>query len=142
MPTIFELYLEARVVEPYNILKPSVRAPRRAIWFRANGSLPDDPALHRYLLAYASDSHFIGTSMMPHGRSWVQPHMQVASLDHAMYFHRPFRLDDWVLHVIESPSASGARGMVRGLWYDRSGALIASTAQEGLIRDRSLPRDE
>ncbi len=134
--------IEARVVEPYNILKPSVRAPRRAIWFRANGSLPDDPALHRYLLAYASDSHFIGTSMMPHGRSWVQPHMQVASLDHAMYFHRPFRLDDWVLHVIESPSASGARGMVRGLWYDRSGALIASTAQEGLIRDRSLPRDE
>jgi len=134
--------IEARVVEPYNILRPSERPPQRAIWFRANGTLPDDPALHRYLLAYASDNHFIGTSMMPHARSWVQPHMQVASLDHAMWFHRPFRLDDWVLHVIQSPSASGARGMVRGLWFDRQGSLIASTAQEGLIRDRSLGRSQ
>lgn len=126
--------IEARAVEPYNILRPEPRPGRRAIWFRANGTLPEDPALHRYLLAYASDSHFISTAMMPHGTSWAQPGMQVASLDHAMWFHRPFRLDDWVLHVIESPTASGARGLVRGLWYDRQGALIASTVQEGLMR--------
>lgn len=126
--------IEARAVEPYNILRPRARPAHRAVWFRANGTLPDDPALHRYLLAYASDNHFIGTAMMPHATSWAQPDMQVASLDHAMWFHRPFRLDDWVLHVIESPTASGARGLVRGLWYDRAGQLIASTVQEGLMR--------
>ena len=129
--------IEARVVKPYNLLRPKPREGRRAVWFRASGELPDDPAIHRYLLAYASDNHFIGTAMMPHGTSWMVPNMQVASLDHAMWFHRPFRLDDWLLHVIESPSASGARGLVRGLWFDREGTLVASDTQEGLMRDRS-----
>ncbi|MFK7928987.1 MAG: acyl-CoA thioesterase II [Myxococcota bacterium] len=126
--------IEARLVVPYNILRPRPAPPQRAVWFRAAGPLPDDPALHRYLLAYASDSHFIGTAMMPHGVSWLSPNMQVASLDHAMWFHRPFRMDEWLLHVIESPSAAGARGLVRGLWYDQQGQLVASNAQEGLMR--------
>ena len=89
----------------------------------------------RYLLAYASDFQFLVTAMQPHGVSWLTPGMQVASLDHAMWFHRPFRFDDWLLHVIESPSASGARGLVRGHFFDRHGNLVASTAQEGLMRD-------
>lgn len=126
--------IEARVVEPYNILRPRAAEPHRAIWFRAVSPLPDDPALHRYLLAYASDSHFIGTAMMPHGVSWLSPNMQVASLDHAMWFHRPFRMDEWLLHVIESPTAAGARGLVRGLWFDQKGTLVASNTQEGLMR--------
>lgn len=104
------------------------------MWLRACGDLPDDPAVHHYLLAYASDSHFIGTSTLPHGVSWLTPGMQVASLDHAMWFHRPFRMDQWLLHVMDSPSAAGARGMVRGQVFTQEGALVASTAQEGLIR--------
>jgi acyl-CoA thioesterase-2 len=104
------------------------------MWYRTIDKLPDDLALHRYLLAYASDFSFLGTSMDPHGVSWLVPGMQVASLDHSMWFHRPFRFDDWLLYSVESPSASGARGLVRGQFFDRSGRLIASCAQEGLIR--------
>ncbi len=107
------------------------------MWYRAADPLPDDPALHRFLLAYASDFHFIGTALQPHGVSWLTPGMQVTSLDHAMWFHRPFRIDDWLLHVMESPAAGGGRGLVRGHFYDREGHLVASTAQEGLIRQRS-----
>ena len=98
--------------------------------------LIDDDALHRYLLAYASDFSFIGTALLPHGVSWMTGGMQVASLDHAMWFHQPFRVDDWLLHVMESPTAQAARGLVRGQIFTRDGRLIASTAQEGLIRQR------
>ncbi|MCA9545159.1 MAG: acyl-CoA thioesterase II [Myxococcales bacterium] len=129
---------EVRAVEPFNPLRPTPRPPHRAIWFKARGPVPDDPAVHRYLLAYASDSHFLSTSMFPHGTSWLQRQMQVASVDHAMWFHRPFRVDEWLVHVIDSPSASGARGLVRGQYFDQQGRLVASTTQEGLIRDRSL----
>jgi acyl-CoA thioesterase-2 len=104
------------------------------VWVRAVDPLPDDPALHRYLLAYASDFHLLGTAMQPHGVSWLTPGMQVASLDHAMWFHRPFRMDEWLLYVMESPSASGGRGLIRGRFFDRGGRLVASTAQEGLMR--------
>ena len=97
---------------------------------------PDDAAVHRYLLAYASDSHFLSTSMFPHGAAWLQPHMQVASVDHAMWFHRPFRADEWLLYATDSTSTSGSRGMNRGSLYTMDGQLIASTAQEGLIRLR------
>jgi acyl-CoA thioesterase-2 len=107
------------------------------MWIRTVARLPDDPALHRYLLAYASDSGFITTALRPHGVTWLTPGMQVASLDHAMWFHRPFRADEWLLHVIDSPSAQGARGLVRGRVFDRAGRLVASTAQEGLIRQRT-----
>ena len=84
-------------------------------------AIPDDPALHRYLLAYASDFSFLGTVLDPHAMSWLTPGLQMASLDHVMWFHRPFRLDDWLLYVVDSPSASGARGLVRGQFFDRAG---------------------
>lgn len=129
--------IETRPVEPYDPFAPKESPPRRCIWYRARGSLPDEPALHRYLLAYASDFHFLGTSLQVHGTSWLSPNMQVASLDHAMWFHRDLRLDDWLLYVIESPSTGGARGLVRGEFFSRDGRLVASTMQEGLIRRRS-----
>lgn len=128
--------IEIRPVELRDPLRPRVTAPTRRMWYRAVDTLPDDPALHRYLLAYASDFSFLGTAMDPHGTSWLQPGMQVASLDHAMWFHRPFRFDDWLLYVVDSPSASGGRGLVRGQFFDRAGRLVASAAQEGLIRKR------
>jgi acyl-CoA thioesterase-2 len=128
--------IEIRPVDPINPLEPVVRAPTRRLWYRAVDSLPDDPALHRYLLAYASDFSFLGTALDPHGVSWVNPGLHIASVDHAIWFHRPFRVDDWLLYDVESPSASGARGLVRGRFFDRSGRLVASTSQEGLIRVR------
>jgi len=127
--------IEIRPVRPYNPLRPDERPPAHEVWFRVRDVLPDDTALHRYLLAYTSDFDFLVTALMPHGRSWWTPGMQVASLDHAMWFHCPFRMDDWLLYVIESPSASGARGLVRGRIFDRGGTLIATTAQEGLMRE-------
>ncbi|MCA9517713.1 MAG: thioesterase family protein, partial [Myxococcales bacterium] len=95
--------IEVRPVEPYDPLRPKVRPPARRLWYRTSGALPDAPSIHQYLLAYASDFNFLGTSMQPHGASWLQPAMQVASLDHAMWFHRPFRFDEWLLYVIDSP---------------------------------------
>jgi acyl-CoA thioesterase-2 len=128
--------IEIRPVEPPNLIAPVVRPPSRRVWYRAVDRLPDDPSLHRYLLAYASDFSFLGTALDPHGVSWFTPGMQVASLDHAMWFHRPFRVDEWLLYDIESPSASGARGLVRGRFFDRGGRLVASAVQEGLTRRR------
>jgi acyl-CoA thioesterase-2 len=112
------------------------KPPQRAVWLRTIEKLPDDPALHCYLLAYASDYSFVTTSLLPHGVTWMTPGMQVASLDHAMWFHEPFRVDDWLLHVIDSPAARGGRGLVRGRVFTRAGRLVASTAQEGLIRQK------
>jgi acyl-CoA thioesterase-2 len=128
--------IEIRPIEPSNPLRPETRPPQRGVWFRAVDRLPDDPAVHRYLLAYASDFHFLTTAMQPHAVSWLVPGMQVASLDHAMWFHRPFRMDEWLLYAVDSPSASGARGLVRGQLFTREGVLVASTAQEGLMRHR------
>lgn len=128
--------IEIRPIEPRNPLRPVAAPARRAAWYRAVDALPNSPALHRYLLAYASDFSFLGTAMDPHGISWLSPGMHVASLDHSMWFHRPFRFDDWVLYSVDSPSASGARGLVRGQFFDRQGRLVASCAQEGLIRQR------
>ena len=88
---------------------PSPKPPNRMVWFKTVGRLPDDPALHRYLLAYASDYSLLTTTLLPHGITWLTPGMQVASIDHVMWFHRPFRMDDWLLHHMHSPSASGAR---------------------------------
>ena len=131
--------IEIRPVQAVNYLKPAVAAPRRQLWYRAAGALPDDPAVHRHLLAYASDFNFLVTAMLPHGVSWLTPGMQVASLDHVMWFHRDFRFDDWLLYDVDSPSASGARGLVRGRFFDRAGRLVASVAQEGLMRDHRAP---
>ncbi|MGL4858141.1 MAG: acyl-CoA thioesterase II, partial [Enterobacteriaceae bacterium] len=95
-------------------------------------------SLHQELLGYASDLHFLPTALQPHGKYLMEPDMQVATLNHAMWFHRPFRADEWFLYAIDTPSASGARGFVRGQFYNRSGALIASTVQEGVIRHRPV----
>ena len=127
--------IEIRPLDPHNPFRPKPQSPRQQLWYRARGALPDDPALHPFLLAYASDFQFLVTALRPHGVSWLSREMQVTSLDHAMYFHRPFRMDDWLLYDIESPWAGGARGLVRGRFYDRAGNLVASTVQEGLIRD-------
>lgn len=113
---------------------PETRTPERRVWFKTDGALPDDRALHAYLLAYASDYGFIATALYPHGVTWLTPGMQVASLDHAVWFHAPFRVDDWLLHAMDSPRGSGARGLVRGRIFTADGRLVASTAQEGLIR--------
>jgi acyl-CoA thioesterase-2 len=128
--------IESRPVAPINPARPEKAAPVRQVWYRVPAQLPDDPALHRYLLAYASDFQLLGTCMLPHGVSWLTPGMQVASLDHAMWFHRPFRMDEWLLYQMDSPSTSGARGLVRGQFFTRDGVLVASTVQEGLIRQR------
>lgn len=110
--------------------------PSQNVWFRATGPLPDDPVIHRCVLAYASDMTLLNTSLLTHGRSIFSPNLQVASLDHALWIHQPFTLDDWVLFAQDSPAAAGARGFTRGLIYARDGRLLASAAQEGLIRER------
>jgi acyl-CoA thioesterase-2 len=131
---------EVRPIEiDSNPMVPTPRPPRRSVWLKTTAPLPDDLALHRYLLAYASDYAFLTTSMLPHGVHWMTPMMQIASIDHAMWFHQPFRVDEWLLHVIDSPKAHGARGLVRGRVFTRDGRLVASTAQEGLIRQRVQP---
>ena len=112
------------------------RDPRQYVWFRVADRVPDDPALHRYLLAYASDMTLLSTSQRPHGLKWYSGKVQVASLDHALWFHAPFRADDWLLYAQDSPRASGARGFNRGSIYSRDGVLVASAVQEGLMRPR------
>lgn len=125
---------EIRPVYPRDDLRPPKRPPFQHVWFRLTGEVGDSPVLHQALLAYASDFHLLGTATFPHGISYYQPNVQMASLDHAMWFHRPFRADDWLLYSLDSPSAQGARGLSRGMIYSRDGRLVASTAQEGLIR--------
>ncbi|HEX9052043.1 MAG TPA: acyl-CoA thioesterase II [Anaeromyxobacter sp.] len=129
---------EFRPVDPMNPLRPSPREPRQASWFRAAGPVPDDPRIHRALLAYASDTALAGTPLRPHGLAW--PRTRLASIDHALWFHRPARVDGWLLHAMDSPSAQGGRGLARGLVFDRGGALVASVAQEALFRDPA-PRE-
>lgn len=129
--------IEIRPVDPMNPLKPEQREPHKQAWFRAQGDLPDDPVLHRCLLAYSSDFGFLGTSLNPHGVTFMNREMQVASLDHAIWFHRDVRMDDWLLYDTDSPSASGGRGFNRGNIFNREGVLVASTAQEALIRRRA-----
>ncbi len=125
---------EFRPVRLPNFLKPEKSPPLKHIWFRAVGALPDDEALHRCLLAYAADFNLLDTAMLPHGLSLASPRVMVASIDHAMWFHRSVRVDDWLLYATDSPSASGARGFTRGSVFARDGRLVASTAQEGLLR--------
>ena len=111
------------------------RAALDHIWLKTRGALPDDPAIHRALLAVVSDMSLLDTALLPHGKS-IFSDVQVASLDHAMWFHRDFRADDWLLYAQDSPSASGARGFNRGAIYTPDGVLVASVTQEGLIRPR------
>ncbi len=107
------------------------------MWLKTTAPVPEDSALHVSLLAYASDHAFLGTALFPHGVTFFSGEVQVASLDHVMWFHAPFRVDEWLLHVIDSPRARGNRGLVRGRVFTRDGRLVASTAQEGMIRKRT-----
>lgn len=124
--------LEIRMIPAQQL--PPAPLPQKMVWMRAQGELPDDPGLHRCLLAYASDFNLLGTALLAHGLSFRQPNLQGASIDHALWFHREFRMDDWLLYAMESPSASNARGFARGSMFDRQGRLVASVAQEGLMR--------
>ena len=125
---------EFRPVQPPDPLRREKSAPVTYIWFRAVDTLADDEALHRSLLAYVSDFHLLDTALKPHGVPMISPRLVIASIDHAMWFHRSVRVDDWLLYAIDSPSASGARGFARGSVFARDGRLVASAAQEGLIR--------
>lgn len=126
-------------VRPVQVMNPFHPKPTEAlkyVWFRADGVLPDYPALHQYLLAYASDFGLLTTALLPHGVSVWQKSMQVASLDHALWFHRPIRVDEWMLFAMDSPWAANARGFSRASIFNQAGQLIASAAQEGLMRQR------
>jgi acyl-CoA thioesterase-2 len=128
--------IEIRPVDVKHYLSRKPLEPLQQVWVRATGELPPDPEIHRCVLAYASDFTLLDTSLFPHGRIIFDPEVQAASLDHALWFHRPFRADEWLLYSEDSPSASGARGFNRGSLFSRDGRLIASVAQEGLIRLR------
>lgn len=131
--------IEFRRVQADDPLAPRPREGGFALWMRAVAPLPDVPALHRALLAYASDHGLLTAGLLPHGLSLLGGRVRAASLDHAMWFHRDFRLDDWLLYVCDSPSASGARALCRGSVYTQGGQLVASTAQEGLLRVLDAP---
>jgi acyl-CoA thioesterase-2 len=126
--------IDVRHVDPPIHLEPAPASPRQAVWIRASSQLPDDPRLHEAVLAYASDLTLLEPTLRAHGISWSQPGLRAASLDHAMWWHRPARADEWLLYESESPSASGARGLNLGRIFRRDGVLVASTAQEGLLR--------
>ncbi|MEZ4566410.1 MAG: acyl-CoA thioesterase II [Desulfobacterales bacterium] len=126
--------IEIRPVNPVNPFAPKKETPDRYVWFKTIHAMPDDLSIHKYMLAYASDFGLVSTSLRPHARTFWDPEMQVASLDHAMWFHREFRMDDWLLYVIHSPNAAKARGLNHGRIYSKNGTLVASTVQEGLIR--------
>ena len=126
--------IEIRPVDFTHYVSREPLDPVQNVWVRATGALPDDPVVHAAVLAYASDMTLLDTSLFAHGRSVFDKDLQLASLDHAMWFHRPFRADDWLLYSQDSPSTAGARGFNRGQLFDARGVLVASTAQEGLIR--------
>ena len=126
--------IEMRPVDVSRYLARGKRAPEQQIWIRANGKLPDALPLHQCVLAYASDFTLLDTALIAHGKLMFDGDVQMASLDHALWFHRPFRADAWLLYVQDSPSSHGARGFCRGSVYTRDGVLVASVTQEGLMR--------
>lgn len=129
--------IEIRPCRPRDWFRPDPRPPRQASWLKTATVLPDDPALHRAILAYASDMTLLGTCTLPHGVNWMTQGFQTASLDHALWFHQSFRADDWLLYDCDSPWAGAARGFNRGQIFTRDGQMVASVSQEGLIRMRS-----
>jgi acyl-CoA thioesterase II len=128
--------IDMRVVDVSRYLTRDKKSPLQHIWIRANGRLPDNPAVHQAVLAYASDFTLLDTALIAHGKLLFDADVQLASLDHALWYHRPFRADAWLLYVQDSPSAYGARGFCRGSIFTRDGTLIASVVQEGLMRQR------
>ena len=132
--------IDLRTITPADPFAPAVARPpedaRRQVWFRVIERMPDATIMHQAVLAYASDYGFLPTALLPHGIAFRDPRLMIASLDHTVWMHRPFRADEWLLYVSDSPSAAGARGFVRGQVFTRAGSLVASVAQEGLIRLR------
>jgi acyl-CoA thioesterase-2 len=128
--------IEWRPVELDRYLGKRIENGRFHVWIRATSALPDEPAIHQCVLAYASDMMLLDSALIPHGRTVFEKTLMAASLDHAIWFHRPFRADDWLLYAHDSPNLSGSRGFARGLIFSRDGTLIASVAQEGLLRER------
>jgi acyl-CoA thioesterase-2 len=126
--------IDIRHVTWFDPLDPEKLPPRLLVWLRAAGALPDAPRLHQCVVAYASDMTLLDTVALPHAIAWIDPTWQIASLDHAMWFHRPFRADEWLLYAQESPVAAGARGFATGKLFTRDGSLVVSVVQEGLIR--------
>jgi acyl-CoA thioesterase-2 len=129
--------IDVRSIGPLSIeasLDPSLQAGPNLVWLRVNGQLPDDPLLHVCLMTYVSDLTLLDTVLIKHGVSWADGHTRGASLDHAMWFHRPFRADQWLLYAQDSPAAAGARGLARGEVFTADGTLVVSVVQEGLIR--------
>lgn len=135
---VCEKPIEMRPVQFVHPVEPEVEPAKRLVWFKANGKCPNDLCIHRYLLAYASDFNFLPTALQPHGVALFTPGMQVVTIDHSMWFHHDFRLDEWLLYVVESTVASDGRGLVRGQFFTRDGKLVASTIQEGLIRKKKV----
>jgi acyl-CoA thioesterase-2 len=128
--------IELRPVEFERYMGKKYEDGRFHVWIRATGKLPDDPAIHQCVLAYASDMTLLDSALIPHGRTVFEKQIMAASLDHALWFHRPFRADEWLLYAQDSPNMGGARGFSRGLIFARDGTLVASVAQEGLVRER------
>lgn len=128
--------LDFRPVERIDPFDPSPREPVRHLWIRTTGTMDDVPLHHQAVLAYASDYGLLGAALQPHGLSFRQPNVMAATLDHSIWFHRPFRVDDWLLYSIDSPVSGGGRGFARGSFFNRAGELVASVAQEGVVRVR------
>lgn len=141
---------EFRPVDPLSLDERGEQPPKKQVWIRAVDRLPNDQALHQNLLAYVSDFELLATTTLPHGLSLTSKNVMMASLDHALWFHRQFRMDEWLLYTMDSPNAAGARGFARGQLFTEEGVLVASTSQEGLIRmidsgggqPRSDPREQ
>lgn len=133
---------EFRFVNDVDPFDETTKEPIKRLWFKARSPLPDDQAIHRTLLTFVSDYHLVSTATLPHGISYLDPRLQFASLDHAMWFHRPLKIDDWLLYDCDSPSASEARGFATGHVFDISGKLVASTAQQGLMRLWDKPEND
>jgi acyl-CoA thioesterase II len=131
-----ELPIDTRLLDVSRYIDRKPKTPAQQVWFRANGTLENDPLLHQAILAYASDFTLLDTALIAHGKVLFDRDIQLASIDHALWFHRPFRADEWMLYVQDSPNAHGARGFCRGSLFSRDGTLIASAAQEGLTRKR------
>lgn len=128
--------IEFRPVNPLSFILPQKQEPKRYIWMKAKGAVPDDLTIHQRILAYASDYNLLITALLPHQGNVTAKDLQLASLDHAMWFHRPFKVDEWILYVLDSPSASNTRGFTRGSMYTKEGLLISSVVQEGLMRKK------
>ena len=128
--------IEHRDPEPVDLLDPVPHRGLKRLWFRGAGELPDDPRLHQAVVTYASDMGLLDNCIQHHGRTWLDPQLMIASLDHSLWFHRPIRADDWILYSMKSPNAEGGRGFNTGRMYAQDGTLVASVAQESLMRLR------